>query len=163
PGLDLVPREHLEPPPGDQQRYVVRDECALLLDGYLRRLARQEACGRRVLGALAGAFLGQQGQHALGFARLGDFARERLGLSARDVEPADPMAGLPGPEADPPPERIDLGETTAVFGALDWTAIDEALLSDLERLGEGAGALNAFALDGRMRTLVRALQRIDWQ
>ncbi len=292
PGLDLVPREHLEPPPGDQQRYVVRDECALLLDGYLRRLARQEACGRRVLGALAGAFLGQQGQHALGFARLGDFARERLGLSARelqtlahvsarlaalpavaaafesgqlswtqvrllagvataetaaawletargrtvraleamiaqetrrpvqrddmldeeprvqirlacprrvrerwhavtvlaravigaemapwevadavaaegfsarDVEPADPMAGLPGPEADPPPERIDLGETPAVFGALDWTAIDEALPADLERLGEGAGALNAFALDGRMRTLVRALQRIDWQ
>ena len=36
-GLDLVPPEHLEPPPGDQQRYVVRDECALLLDGYLRR------------------------------------------------------------------------------------------------------------------------------
>ena len=288
-GLDLVPPEHLEPPPGDQQRYVVRDECALLLDGYLRRLARQEACGRRVLGTLARAFLAQKGQHALGFARLGDFARERLGLSARelqslahvsarlaqlpavaaafaagalswtqvrllvgvataetaaawvetarsrtvraleatiaqetgrpvqrddtlDEEPrvqirlacprrvrerwhvvtvlaravlgaevapwqvaeavaaegfsarggelADPMAGTPGPEATPPPEPIDLHETPA---DLDWTAVTEALPGDLERLGEGAGALNAFALDQRMRTLVRARQRIDWQ
>src|SRR6266404_6243735 len=35
--------EHLEPPPGDELRYLVRDECALLLDGYFRRLARQEA------------------------------------------------------------------------------------------------------------------------
>src|SRR5438445_803292 len=85
-GLDHVPPEHLEPAPGDQQRYVVREECALLLDGYLHRLARQEACGRRVLGPLARAFLGQQGQHALGFARLGDFARERLGLSARELQ-----------------------------------------------------------------------------
>src|SRR5438132_4058919 len=270
-GLDLVPPEHLEPPPGDQQRYVVRDECALLLDGYLRRLARQEACGRRVLGTLARAFLAQKGQHALGFARLGDFARERLGLSARelqslahvsarlaqlpavaaafaagalswtqvrllvgvataetaaawvetarsrtvraleatiaqetgrpvqrddtlDEEPrvqirlacprrvrerwhvvtvlaravlgaevapwqvaeaaaaegfsarggelADPMAGTPGPEATRPPEPIDLHETPA---DLDWTAVTEALPGDLERLGEGAGALNAFA------------------
>jgi len=42
PGLDLVPPEHLEPPPGDQQRYVVRDECALLLDGYLHAQAEWE-------------------------------------------------------------------------------------------------------------------------
>src|SRR5207247_2437652 len=210
-GLDLVRPEHLEPPRGDPQRYVVRDECALLLDGYLRRLARQEACGRRALGTLARAFLAQKGQHALGFARLGDFARERLGLSARELqslahvsarlaklpavaaafaagalswtqvrllvgvataeavaaegfsarggELADPMAGTPGPEATPPPEPIDLHETPA---DLDWTAVTEALPGDLERLGEGAGALNAFALDQRMRTLVRARQRIDW-
>src|SRR5205809_7557392 len=291
-GFDLGPPEHLEPPPGDQQRYVVRDECALLLDGYLRRLARQEACGRRVLGTLARAFLAQKGQHALGFARLGDFARERLGLSARelqslahvsarlaqlpavaaafaagalswtrarllvgvasaetaaagvetarsrtvraleatiaqetgrpvqrddtldeeprvqirlacprrvrerwhevtvlaravmgaevapwqvadavaaegfsarDIEPEDPMAGLPGPESDPPPERLDLDETPAVFGDLDWTAVEEALPADLERLQDGASEVNAFALDQRMRVLVRAMQRIDWQ
>src|SRR5207247_5742794 len=84
--LDLVPPEHLEPPPGDQRRHLVRDECALLLDGYLRRLARQEASGRRVLGAVARAFLGQKGEHALGFARVGDYARERLGLSARELQ-----------------------------------------------------------------------------
>src|SRR6266446_4436921 len=259
--LDLVPPEHLEPPPGDELRYLVRDECALLLDGYLRRLARQEALGRDVLGSLARAFLGQRGQHALGFARVRDYARERLGLSARelqslahvsarlaelaevargrtvraleatiahdtgrpverddtldeeprlqvrlrcprrvrerwhavtvlaravageelapwqvadavaaegfsarDPEPEDPMAGLPGPECDPPPpERIDPGETPAVFGCLDWSALDEALPADLERLRDGAADVNAFALDGRMRALLRAAQRIDWQ
>ncbi len=258
----------------------MRDECALLLDGYLRRLARQEALGRDVLGSLARAFLGQRGQHALGFARVRDYARERLGLSARelqslahvsarlaelpevaaafahgelswtqvrllvrvataerraawvevargrtvraleatiahdtgrpverddtldeeprvqvrlrcprrvrerwhavtvlaravageelapwqvadavaaegfsarDLEPEDPMAGLPGPECDPPPpERIDPGETPAVFGCLDWSALDEALPADLERLRDGAADVNAFALDGRM-------------
>src|SRR5262249_6036462 len=31
--LNLVPPEHLEPPRGDEQQYIVRDECALLLDG----------------------------------------------------------------------------------------------------------------------------------
>src|SRR5438445_9965983 len=82
------------------------------------------------------------------------------GFSARGGELADPMAGTPGPEATPPPEPIDLHETPA---DLDWTAVTEALPGDLERLGEGAGALNAFALDQRMRTLVRARQRIDWQ
>src|SRR5437870_2279936 len=291
--LDLVPPEHLEPPPGDELRYLVRDECALLLDGYLRRLARQEALGRDVLGSLARAFLGQRGQHALGFARVRDYARERLGLSARelqslahvsarlaelpevaaafahgelswtqvrllvgvataesaaawvevargrtvraleatiahdtgrpverddtldeeprvqvrlrcprrvrerwhavtvlarvvageelapwqvadavaaegfsarDLEPENPMVGLPGPECDPPPlERIDPGETPAVFGCLDWSALDEVLPADLERLRDGAADVNAFALDGRMRALLRATQRIDWQ
>src|SRR5207249_11841547 len=54
--------------------------------GYPRRLARQEARGRRLLGTLARHFLRWRGQHALGFARLGDFARERLGLSARELQ-----------------------------------------------------------------------------
>ena len=113
-GLDLVPPEHLEPPPGDQQRYVVRDECALLLDGYLRRLARQEACGRRVLGTLARAFLAQKGQHALGFARLGDFARERLGLSARELQSLAHVSA----------RLAQLPAVAAAFaaGALSWQA-----------------------------------------
>src|SRR5206468_1659477 len=114
-GLDLVPPEHLEPPPGDQQRYVVRDECALLLDGYLRRLARQEACGRRVLGTLARAFLAQKGQHALGFARLGDFARERLGLSARELQSLAHVSA----------RLAQLPAVAAAFaaGALSWTQV----------------------------------------
>src|SRR5439155_13978433 len=81
------------------------------------------------------------------------------GFSARDIEPEDPMAGLPGPESDPPPERLDLDETPAVFGDLDWTAVQEALPADLERLQDGASEVNAFALDQRMRVLVRAMQR----
>jgi len=80
---DLVPPALLEPP---ERGRCDRAESAPLLDGYLRRLARQEACGRRVLGVLAAAFLRQRGQHALGFARVGDYARERLGLSARELQ-----------------------------------------------------------------------------
>ena len=82
---DIVPSAPLVPPAAEERRRLGRGASARLLDGYLRRLARQEARGRRVLGTLARHFLRWRGQHALGFARLGDFARERLGLSAREL------------------------------------------------------------------------------
>src|SRR5439155_1190009 len=84
-------------------------------DGYLRRLARQEACGRRVLGTLARAFLAQKGQHALGFARLGDFARERLGLSARELQSLAHVSA----------RLAQLPAVAAAFaaGALSWTQV----------------------------------------
>ncbi|HLY36452.1 MAG TPA: HNH endonuclease signature motif containing protein [Candidatus Binatia bacterium] len=64
------------------------DACdtALVLDGYLRRLASQESRCRLILGRLASAFLKRSGHHELGFARVGDWARERLGMSAREVQ-----------------------------------------------------------------------------
>lgn len=67
-----VPREILARPPRGELRDLERDECALLLDRYLRVLGRQEALCRRVLGRLAGAFLRVKGHHRLGFSRLGD-------------------------------------------------------------------------------------------
>jgi hypothetical protein len=82
------------------------------------------------------------------------------GYSARDLEPAGPT---PGPVDAVPPECIDPDETPALFACLDWSAVEEALPADIERLGEGAADLDAFALDGRMRALLRATQRIDWQ
>jgi len=78
-----VPAEILEPPAVDERGYVERDLAAELLDGYLRRLARQDALCRCVLGRLAGVVLKCEGHHRLGFTRLDDFSRERLGLSAR--------------------------------------------------------------------------------
>src|SRR5439155_12709090 len=51
-----------------------------------RRLAGQDARCRMVLGRLARAFLHVRGQQGLGFARLGDYARERLGMSARELQ-----------------------------------------------------------------------------
>src|SRR5437867_12832396 len=69
-----------------ERRHVDRDLCALQLDGFLRRLARQEAVCRRVLGRLARHFLAGRYHHRLGFARLGDWTRERPGLSARQVQ-----------------------------------------------------------------------------
>src|SRR2546426_4292102 len=61
-------------------------DCALMLDGSLRRLTGQEARARRVLGTLARGFLRRRHHHDLGFARLRDYTRERLGLSARELQ-----------------------------------------------------------------------------
>ncbi|HLY39462.1 MAG TPA: hypothetical protein VKU61_15565 [Candidatus Binatia bacterium] len=80
-----VPAETLEPPVACGRGFDPH-ETALLLDRYLRRLASQESRCRLILGALAEAFLRRHGHHALGFARLGDWARERLGRSSRDVQ-----------------------------------------------------------------------------
>src|SRR2546428_6449073 len=82
--MDVVPAEVLADTV--DRRHVDRDLCALQLDGYLRRLARQEAVCRRVLGRLARTFLAGRYHHRLGFARLSDYTRERLGLSARQVQ-----------------------------------------------------------------------------
>src|SRR5438046_4088810 len=81
------------------------------------------------------------------------------GLSARGVEPDDPLAGLPEPTPRPLPED----EGRDVLPALDWSAVQEALPDDVEALARGAEDLNAFALDRRMRAALRALQRVDFQ
>src|SRR5438105_3641049 len=97
--MDVVPAEVLADTV--DRRTVDRDLCALQLDGYLRRLARQEAVCRRVLGRLARSFLAGRYHHRLGFARLGDYTRERLSLSAREVQElarvAEPLELRPSP------------------------------------------------------------------
>src|SRR5438093_531434 len=176
---DIVPADVLA---ADAGRGLRAAECATLLDGYLRRLARQEARARRVLGTLAHGFLCRRHHHDLGFARLRDYTRERLGLSARElqtlahvvqgmarlpaigdafdgVEPDDPLAGLLHPVPTPLPDY----ESRIPMPALDWSAVQEALPDDVEALTRGAEDLNAFALDRRMRAALRALQRVDFQ
>src|SRR5947208_9600726 len=83
---DVVPPELLEIPSPQERRRLNRDLCAGLLDRLLRRLARQEALCRRVLGYLARHFLAKRAHQRLGFVRLDDFARERLGLSGRELQ-----------------------------------------------------------------------------
>jgi len=87
----LVPAHALIPPDA-YSRAFQRYDAALVIDGYLRRLASQEARCRLVLGRLAQTFLARQGHHALGFARIDDYARERLGLSGRTLESAAAVA-----------------------------------------------------------------------
>ena len=113
--LDLVPPEHLEPPPGDELRYLVREDCALLLDTG-RPVERDDTldeeprvqvrlrCPRRVrerwhaVTVLARVVAGEE----LAPWQVAD-AVAAEGFSARDLEPEDAMVGLPGPECDPPP------------------------------------------------------------
>src|SRR2546430_6808518 len=100
--MDVVPAEVLADTV--DRRTVDRDLCALQLDGYLRRLARQEAVCRRVLGRLARTFLAGRYHHRLGFARLGDYTPEPLSLSPPQV-PGPPRRArrLPTPPAIPSP------------------------------------------------------------
>src|SRR2546428_9395816 len=77
---DIVPADVLAL---EAARGLGAGDCALMLDGYLRRLVRQEARARRVLGTLARGFLRRRHHHDLGFARLRDYTRERLRLSPR--------------------------------------------------------------------------------
>jgi len=273
-----VPPELLVPPDAYGRGFCAHD-AALVLDGWLRRLAAQEARCRTVLGRLAHAFLRRRGHHDLGFGRLGDYSQERLGISARELQSvatvtarlerlprlraafadgvlgwaqlrllvavatpddedewlaraegrtvralaavirtspdgeeeddarfrlrcprrvrllwqqvvelarrmagseltqgqaaeaiaaeglsARPPCGEAWPAAEPPsPPPADPQETRAVFADLDWSAIREALPEDVDGLDADADALDPFALDARMRAVLRAMRRIDWQ
>jgi hypothetical protein len=78
--LDLLDDEALTPA-DEGDRNTWKPEAAHAADLWLRRLARREALGRVVLGRIADVFLIRGAHHALGFARVGDYTRERLGLS----------------------------------------------------------------------------------
>src|SRR5579862_3388179 len=281
--MAIVSAEMLEPPVAYGRGFDPH-ETALLLDGYLRRLASQESRCRLTLGALAATFLRRSGHHQLGFARLGDWARERLGRSSREVqslasvhtrletlprlraaflagrlswaqtrllvgiasadsekhwlalaehrtvraleatiresrtapaaddeelraefrlrcprrilllwretvELARRMAGAQLTQGDaaeaiaaeavsarppsdevwpaattPPTPVADPVETRDVFPVeLDWSAVAEAVPDDVEPLSRDIDTCDAFTLEARMRVVVRALQRIDWQ
>jgi hypothetical protein len=108
-----IPRA--EPSSRRDERPVALRERAAELDSHLRRLARQEARARRVFGRLAACFLERRAHHRLGFARLGDWARERLGLSGREVQSA----------AQTVRALRRLPEIAAAFecGAISWTQL----------------------------------------
>jgi hypothetical protein len=112
--LDVVPPELLNPSV-EERRRADRGEAARLLDGFLRRLAHREALCRRVLGRLAHAFLRRAGHHELGFARLGDYTRERLGVSAREVQDLARVAHRL--------ERLPLTARAFAEGGLPWSHV----------------------------------------
>jgi hypothetical protein len=88
----LVPAEILEPPARDEMARIERDDAARLVDAYLQRLARREAELRLAFGRLAAGLLDTRAHHRLGFARLYDYALERLGISKREVQSAAQVA-----------------------------------------------------------------------
>src|SRR5262245_37663945 len=86
PGAPLVPDAILEPPWRSDSRGTFRDLAALLLDRHLRRLARIRQPIDLRLARLLHRMEGGSGYLALGFARLADYATERLGLPPRRVQ-----------------------------------------------------------------------------
>jgi hypothetical protein len=60
----------------------------------------------------------------------------------------------------PDPATPDPAETRAAFADLDWNAVRDAIPDDVARLEL---AVDAFAVDTRMRDVLRAMRRIDWQ
>jgi hypothetical protein len=114
PSMDLVPEDLLVPPDAHTRGFSHTD-AALVLDGWLRRLAAQDARCRLVLGRLAAPFLRSRAAQQLGFARIDDYARERLGLSGRELQS---LAHVVGRLADLPGLR-------AAFhgGRLSWAQV----------------------------------------
>ncbi len=139
-----VPPEHLPRPARDELRHLDRDDCAVLFDGYLRMLARQDASCRRVLGRIAAVFLHRRGHHRLSFTRLGDYTRERLGLSARELQSVARVAA----KLDELPVLAHAFET----GTLSWT--QARLLIDV-----ATPASEAAWIDVARELTVRALAR----
>jgi hypothetical protein len=76
----------LEPVPPHEREGILRDEAALLLDRLLVRVARgRGALDLTICEALAAMAVGDRTLR-LGFSCLGDYARERLGISASTAE-----------------------------------------------------------------------------
>jgi len=112
---EIVPQEFLESLLSEGNRGIDRDESARILDGFLWRLSRQDALGRRALGCLAARFLDSRGHGRLGFARVGDYASERLGISGRE------LYGL----AQVARKLVELPDLAYAFeaGFLNWTKL----------------------------------------
>ena len=82
-GASLVERELLEPPLRNDLRCLARDVAALLLDRELCKLSRARSLIDLKLCGLLAALDRSAGYRRLGFVRLGDYGRERLGLGDR--------------------------------------------------------------------------------
>ncbi len=76
-------------------------------------LARSRAPLRRALAAIAGRIVAERSWERIGFARLADYARERVGLSTRQVQD---LAHVDGRLA-----TLSGVEAALVGGALSWT------------------------------------------
>jgi hypothetical protein len=83
------PRERPGPDPdGEAIRLAERKRLAVTIDRDLREACRAQAAARLAAGATARELLRRRAYRRLGFVRLSDYARERLGLSARALESA---------------------------------------------------------------------------
>lgn len=106
-----LPASTVLPEVGD----VRPDETPRQLDRTLTSLARERGPLRAVLARLADRLVGSRAWERLGYARLGDYARERLGRSARFVQD---LAQVGWRLSAPNPL-----EHALVSGSLGWTKV----------------------------------------
>jgi hypothetical protein len=115
----------------------------------LAELARSRAPLRRALARIAGRFVVTRASDRLGFARLGDWARERVGLSARQIQDLarvdEKFGALP---------RIEAG---FVRGDLTWSKtrllVGVARAEDADRWVAYATRVTVHALERQVRAL----------
>jgi hypothetical protein len=112
--------------------------------GALAALVESRGPLRAALVALAMRFVALRGWERLGLARLADWARERVGLSTREVQDLAHVAGVLG--------RVRPLERALVTGELGWTKVRL-----IARVADGGSAAAWIGL-ARRRT-VRELER----
>lgn len=113
-------------------------------------IARGQAPLRRALASLAGRFVATHGWERLGFARLADYARERLGLGARQLQDLA--------HVDAALARLPAIEAAFIAGALSWTKT--RLLCRVATPVDEARWL-AFARRTPARALAREVRAVD--
>jgi len=102
-------------PPDVPIRGGWRTDAGLVLDGELVALAAAEARCRLVRARIAARLIAVRAWRALGFVRLADFARERLGVSPRSLEDdAHVVRAL---------ESLPVLAVALETGALSWTRL----------------------------------------
>lgn len=120
------------------------------LEGRLAALARGQAPLRRALARLAGRLVAIRGWERLGFVRLADFARERLGLSGRQLQDLA--------HVDAALARLPAVEAAFLNGALSWSKA--RLLCRVAEPGDEATWV-AFARRVPVRALEREVRTVD--
>jgi hypothetical protein len=120
------------------------------LETRLERLTRSRAPLRRALARIAGRIVEARSWERLGFARLADYARERAGLSARQVQD---LAHVDGRLA-----ALPWVEAAFLAGELTWTKT--RLLARVAERGNEASWV-AFARGVTARSLEREVRAVD--
>ncbi len=120
------------------------------IEGRCAGLARAGGPLRRALSALAGRFQALRGWERLGYARAGDYTRERLGLSARE------LADLA--RVDTALRILPSLEEALVSGELPWTKV--RLITRAAK-SEAEGAWIAFARRVSIRQFEAHVRGID--
>jgi hypothetical protein len=148
---------------------VAGDVDDTLMDGepsvrfHLRCPRRVRRLWRRVV-ELARRMLGGDGpmwQAAEAVAAEGLAAPRALG-DAWGSPASDAATGVEAIHGDGNDDTGEGGRPPA-WECLDWSAVRAAMPAEIERLVDDCDRLDAFALDARLRQVLRAQRRIDWQ